>query len=308
MMQMSKIWVSIDGGGTKTCICACEESKNILYSERFGTANYKSASIKTAEENLCFGIGKMMKKLNISPQNIEGAVVGLSGCDTREDREIYTKIISQTGIPVSKTYLCNDTELIFRGMTDEEGLCVIAGTGSIVCVYDKQGLKSRAGGWGAPLSDEGSGYWIGAQIVKKMIRVLDGLEECETEVFYKIRKNYLKGCTNEQWKLSKLSVAEIASIALAVFAAAEKGDKVCKEILEISAEKITELILAACKKADLKNTVNIVAAGSLFSDFAYRENVFKKVSCVLSDRNICFLIPKLSPAAEGLRFAMNRFV
>lgn len=304
---MSKIWISIDGGGTKTCICACGISKTILYNKSFGTANYKSASIDVARRNLCFAVGEMMRALHISSSDIAGAVIGLAGCDTKEDREIYGEIIGKTGIPISRAYVCNDTELVFRGLTDDEGLCVIAGTGSIVCVYDKEGLKSRVGGWGAALSDEGSGYWIGAKIVKKMIRVLDGLEECETEVFNEIRKKYLKNCTNEQWKLANLSVAEIASIALPVFNWAALGDKVCSEIIEASAGKITELILAACKKENFENTVNIVMAGSLFSDVTYKEKIQRQVAGRLGDKKICFLSPKFSPAAEGLRFAIKRF-
>src|SRR5215211_4845495 len=49
---------------------------------------------------------------------------------------------------------------------------VIAGTGSIG--WGVVGGTYRVGGWGLPLSDEGSGAWLGAAAMSRVLRADDG--------------------------------------------------------------------------------------------------------------------------------------
>ena len=51
---------------------------------------------------------------------------------------------------------------------------LIAGTGSIAYGRDAEGRAARAGGWGYVLGDEGSGYWLGRQALRAVVRSSDG--------------------------------------------------------------------------------------------------------------------------------------
>ena len=54
------------------------------------------------------------------------------------------------------------------------GVVVIAGTGSIAYGRNAHDEAARAGGWGYILADEGSGFWIGRQALRAVVRAADG--------------------------------------------------------------------------------------------------------------------------------------
>jgi N-acetylglucosamine kinase-like BadF-type ATPase len=57
------------------------------------------------------------------------------------------------------------------------GVLIIAGTGSIAYGRNARGDTARAGGWGHAISDEGSGYWIGAEAIRAALRARDRGED-----------------------------------------------------------------------------------------------------------------------------------
>ncbi len=57
------------------------------------------------------------------------------------------------------------------------GVIVDAGVGSSARGWTKEGQCVGAGGWGAVLGDEGSGYWIGVQAIRAVLRAHDGRAE-----------------------------------------------------------------------------------------------------------------------------------
>lgn len=57
------------------------------------------------------------------------------------------------------------------------GVIVDAGVGSSARGWTQEGQCAGAGGWGAVLGDEGSGYWIGIQAMRAVLRAHDGRGE-----------------------------------------------------------------------------------------------------------------------------------
>ena len=217
------IWVSMDGGGTKTELCACNSQGEKIFSQFFGRANYKTAGIEEVSETLSTAVQNMLQSLECQMDDIAGMVLAIAGCDTYQDVKIYTEIMLAAGIPEEKILICNDTEVVFRALSDINGICVVAGTGSIACAYDNHGMCARIGGWGAPLSDMGSGYWIGAEILKRMIRWLDGMQEKESTVYQEIARQFSKPGVELSWILADLSVTEVASVSALFFHMRRKG-------------------------------------------------------------------------------------
>jgi glucosamine kinase len=54
------------------------------------------------------------------------------------------------------------------------GAIVIVGTGSVAYRIEAPGRCRLVGGWGFPVGDEGSGAWLGREIVAQVLHVLDG--------------------------------------------------------------------------------------------------------------------------------------
>lgn len=303
---MAKIWLTVDGGGTKTEFCACRENGEIVFDSVFGNANYKASSEESVVKNLGDGLEALMKETASTREDIAGTVLGLSGLDSEADRKVYLDILKAIGLR-ENFCLCNDTELVFRALSRTDGICAVAGTGSIACAFKGHGMTGRVGGWGAPLSDKGSGYWIGAQVVQDMIRFLDGQNREARPIYEKVRETYLNRDEAEQSVLANLSVRDVASITHSVFECAEEGDEYCRVLLQRSSEHLASLITTLYERTEFTGNIDIVAAGGLFA----RDEYFKAVSGIIESRiaecGVRFLRPQRSPAIDGLSFALRCF-
>ena len=168
-------------------------------------------------------------------------------------------------------------------------------------------MTGRVGGWGAPLSDKGSGYWIGAQVVQDMIRFLDGQNREARPIYEKVREIYLNRDEAEQCVLANLSVQDVASITHSVFECAEEGDEYCRALLQRSAEHLASLITTLYERTEFVGNIDIVAAGGLFARDEYFEAVSRIIESRIAECGVRFLRPQRSPAIDGLSFALRCF-
>ena len=105
-----------------------------------------------------------MLKRRLKAARLEGLTVGATGLWRPADREFLArKLRSQA----KKVRAFSDLELAhdaaFHG---EAGILVIGGTGAIALGRGASGRTARAGGLGALLGDEGSGFWIGRRALQ----------------------------------------------------------------------------------------------------------------------------------------------
>lgn len=99
-------------------------------------------------------------------------VAGAGGVDTPADAARLENLIRSVSgaspeVPVTAVH---DTRLILAAGGHTTGIAVIAGTGSVAWGIDSTGRERRAGGWGYLLGDEGSGYWLGREAVRTVLR------------------------------------------------------------------------------------------------------------------------------------------
>ncbi len=92
-MEAKKIWVSVDGGGTKTRICACDKQGRKLYDDSFGCSNYKSSGLDAVSKTLHGAFEQMLSVLGCKKEEIVGIVMAIAGCDTQRDKQIYKKAL-----------------------------------------------------------------------------------------------------------------------------------------------------------------------------------------------------------------------
>ena len=126
-----------------------------------------------------------------------------------------------------------------------DGIFLYAGTGSIAIYMTETGKVVRAGGWGYLLGDEGAGYWIGREAIRRTLTAIDtksaitkGSLEAEVLDFTKCKDwNGIK-----EFVYSKDRSA-IAALAKPVIALANKGDLSAQDILAIAADYLIDLVL-----------------------------------------------------------------
>lgn len=130
---------------------------------------------------------------------IEAAWFGIAGVDSPADVTTLSPHLAKLlniPFPSERLIVANDTSLLASPITDlsrpgiRSGVVVIAGTGSIVMSFKRSRngmlkVLGRVGGFGWVLGDEGSGYSVGRNAVRKVLDIADrerlAREEEETE-------------------------------------------------------------------------------------------------------------------------------
>lgn len=164
-----KYLLGIDGGGTKTALCAVSLDDNeIKYAVTSGTS---------WREHGVDGVAGKLKEAahKLTGGSINGIAMGLP-CygESRIGDEALAQAIHQEfpGIPI---YITNDVEVGWAGsLALEPGINIVAGTGSIAFGRDESGKTARNGGWSEFFSDEGSCYWMGRKVLEMYSKQADG--------------------------------------------------------------------------------------------------------------------------------------
>ena len=159
--------IGIDAGGTKTI--------GILYKENQAIDSIKGemgnpiVNFDSAVNNVVQVIENLLLKNKVNYSNISYISIGMAGASTlipeltsAFKEKLHGKFVIESDLKMSH----------IATFKNRDGNLFIAGTGSsLLCRKNNQFIQK--GGWGHILGDEGSGYWIGKQILKTYINFLD---------------------------------------------------------------------------------------------------------------------------------------
>lgn len=100
---------------------------------------------------------------------------GLAGAGSESRRRAARSELETLGL-ARRVAVGTDVEAAFRDAFSpgESGILLVAGTGSIALGRRAGGPWIRVGGWGALLGDEGSGYRLGLEAARSVLRGYDG--------------------------------------------------------------------------------------------------------------------------------------
>ncbi|SFJ69476.1 N-acetylglucosamine kinase [Thermoflavimicrobium dichotomicum] len=248
--------LAVDGGGTKSLAIFMNMEEQILGQGQAGSCNYQGVGKHTAAKSLisCLkeaiaDFERKQKPESFSSIEVECAVFGMAGLDTKQDRqvilEMIREVLQEVQIHPRHLWVENDGFATLLGETEgKPGILIIAGTGSIVYGVNEEGIYARTSGWGHRIGDEGSGYWIGKQAVTAILRAEDGRGK-KTRlgdwIFPHIGATSGEELVN--WVYGpQYSIEKMAELAPFVYQAYQAGDEVAQEILQKASE---ELFIAA---------------------------------------------------------------
>lgn len=301
--------ISVDGGGTKTEFYLENLVTGVKQNYTFGSTNYKSVGLPTAEKNMINAFLTVCEEQNLVTGQVKGMVMGVSGYDTPKDYQVYRNMIKQMPLPEEKIYVCNDSEMLFLSIGQAPGIGVTAGTGSIAIGIDHHNNRARCGGWGSPLSDFGSGYWIGETVLKKWIQCIDGQSKKE-EVYDKLELFYgVQEADHLPSALIKLTIGEIASCAKIITEEAKIGDVFCIDIIKKAASHTVSLAYQVYQKLQLYNMpeIDFVLSGSIFKSSVYVQYFKDEIAQLISSTKLKYIMPDSSPAEAGLQLAKKKW-
>ncbi len=65
--------------------------------------------------------------------------------------------------------MVHDARLVLAAAAVDEGIALVAGTGSVAYGHTRDGREAKRGGWGWMIGDEGGGVWITREATRKVL-------------------------------------------------------------------------------------------------------------------------------------------
>lgn len=169
-------WLGIDGGGTKTAFTAYDEDLGALGSVVLPTCHYAQVGFDGLERVLRDGVERVEEAGWLGGPGAEPYGMGVGMCGYGEG-DAATRAIDAIVDRIAEgrpRLVVNDVEAAWAaGLGLADGIVLIAGTGSIAYGVNG-GLSARCGGWDYELGDEGSGGWMGKELLRAFTREADG--------------------------------------------------------------------------------------------------------------------------------------
>lgn len=253
---MSRIILAVDGGATKTTMTIRSSDGKVLFTKTTTGSNYQAIGRERVQQ--VFASLLEQAAANISYRVIHVAAFAIAGIDTKADLAIVTDIINaslaSSLFTVEKWTIENDVEATLLGAAGRSpASLLISGTGAICFSFDGKSIF-RTGGWGHRAGDEGSGYWLGQQIVQAIFRAEDGRGEktiLTKQVLSYLQLQHVDELMN--WLYHKdYTNAWLASIGSHLQKAIEQKDAVAIAIARRAGEELGLLARVTLQKAGYK--------------------------------------------------------
>jgi glucosamine kinase len=293
--------LGIDAGGTKTVCQLADADGRILNEARGPGANLQAAGELEVEKVLHQVIDQALGSVELRPAVI---CLGMAGVDRPRDAGLVHTILARIGHR-ARPLVVNDALIALEaGIPDRAGVVIVAGTGSIAYGRDDHGRAARAGGWGYVLGDEGSGYWIGRQALRAVVRASDGRAE-PTALTARVLAHYQASRPQDLVReiyQGGWQPAAIASLAREVETAAEEGDATAGRILAVGALELADAAASVTSQLQLRKCPIVLAGRVLTSLRILRERVIARLSERLPESTTQVL--DTEPATGAVRLAL----
>lgn len=255
--------LGIDAGGTRTVCQLADGEGRVLGEARGPGANLQAGGELDVEKVLHQVIDRALGE---SPGRPAAICLGMAGVDRPRDAEIVHSILARIGHR-ARVLVVNDALIALEaGLPDAPGIVLIAGTGSIAYGRDAEGHAARAGGWGYVLGDEGSGYWLGRQALRAVVRSSDGrgpVTRLTPRVLAHYHVSHPDDLVREIY-VGGTRPSAIAALAREVQAAAEEDDDpVAQHIIDSGASELAAAAASVARQLRLDAPTVILSGGTL---------------------------------------------
>ena len=241
---MSAHVVGIDGGGTRSRGVLLDSTGSELARAEGGPARATASHPEDAAQAVAGVVTDLLTQAGSREEPLGFVWAGLTGAGREESRRAVEQELGRLGL-ASHVRVDTDVAVAFHDAFGHgPGILLIAGTGSIAWGRTENGRIGRVGGWGHHIGDEGSGYAIGLEALRRVARHADGRAP-ETALGRSVLAHSGVGDVDGivSWS-AEASKADVASLAKVVAQAAQAGDTVAEEILAHAVEDLESHVLA----------------------------------------------------------------
>jgi N-acetylglucosamine kinase-like BadF-type ATPase len=293
-----KVLVGADVGGTKIAIRVTEPGGAVLVDTAYPAEGWSASPVDEAARWLVDHFARAVPP----GAQIAAAGIGAQGCDTQAHCVELAAALSALDVPAT---VVNDAALLIPAAGLEEGIGVIAGTGSIGVGVDGAGAVLFAGGWGWVLGDEGSAPAIVREAAKAALSAEDagiaddGLLAALLEHYTVPDAPSLARAVNDDPSPENWGPA-----APAVFRAAAAGSPLALGVIDDAARSLTLLVSRLMERGARGDTV--VAAGSVL---VHQSRLVERFRARLARAHagLTLRVLEVPPVAGAVELARNQY-
>ena len=287
--------IGIDGGGTKTTLSLFDDNGNILDVLQDTGSNlyvYKESGVKIIIKL----IDMVIKKHKLNYLDIKAYGIGIAGVSDVFQRESLIKELDRINIS-SRTLVMSDVEAAYKILCPSNiGILINIGTGIICMARDNENKTYKVAGKGHDKGDVGSGYWLGKELLAKLL-LNEALIKYEEELknIYKIVINEFKEknleTLYETLEDGKNIYKELSNLGKNVISLAKNGNDIALSIVQEGTSCVSDYIIEIIELIKYNNKNLLLAAnGSIIKNSFYRKSLndslsfdFKKINWLISD-------------------------
>ncbi len=264
-------FLGIDGGGTRTSAWLADGAGNVLGRSESGPSNPHKVGLAAAEREILKAFRTCLQEAGFPrgagrawrPPALGAICAGIAGTG---QRAFHRPLLAwmRRRLPARRHLLTSDAAIaLAAAVRDAPGIIVNAGTGSFAYARDDQGELLRAGGWGIPFDDRGSGYDLGRKAVAAALEAFDGrgpqtlLTDC---ICQHLRLREIIEVVSRQ-----LEPQQVAALFPLVIEAARQGDLAARHLCDEAARDLADLAAALLKRAGwTRRPIPVVTTGGVF--------------------------------------------
>jgi N-acetylglucosamine kinase-like BadF-type ATPase len=299
-----RLFLGLDGGGTKTECVLLGEDGTISGRSRSGPSNpYRvgvDAAVRAVESAAQLALAEAQKSLSA----VRAVCAGLAGVGDAARREAMQSRLGEL-FPAASVRVMTDLEIALASLGAGPAIVLVAGTGSAATGRDAQGRIARSGGRGPWIGDEGSAFDIGRDAVR---RALAHRDQMGTDSALGIE--ILRALGETSWdRVAERAAAAPDEVFPRIFpvvaSAAGFGDSAARDILCQAATALAELAerLAARLGLSAQPVAIALMGGMLGRSTVLDEALRAALHTALSGARIVSL-PN-SPAETAARLALE---
>ena len=167
------VFVGIDGGGSRATAVATDVEGRELARVEGGPGRIRLDAPGTGAHVLADLVDHVIREAG-ARLPAAGLICALAGAGREDARRELAAALLREAVAI-RLRVVTDAEAAYQdAFGGGPGILLIAGTGSIAWGRDADGRTIRAGGWGALLGDEGSGYDLGLRALRAVLHAHDG--------------------------------------------------------------------------------------------------------------------------------------
>jgi glucosamine kinase len=240
---MTELYAGVDGGATRARVLVTDSAGNELVRREGGAAIVRPEDPALAAATVAALVRAALDA--VRPGATATALCcGLAGASRDVEAGTVRAALETAGIAQHILVVTDAHTALHDAFGAGPGLLLIAGTGSVAWGRGEHGRMARVGGWGQLLGDEGSGYALGLDGLRSVMRAHDVREPATPLHAALLRATGCSAPTELVGWAALAAKADIAALSGIVSAHAAAGDAAAGPLIRAAADALARHVRA----------------------------------------------------------------